>query len=185
MSVDLARLMADAIGALEEAHLDYALMGGGARNAYAEPRATRDVDFVVAVDETKHPALVDALARRGFVAATSTGERDEIPDLTLFRDPEGRRIDVLFAHTDFERSALARSRPQEPYEGVVTPVVSVEDLVVYKLLADRPHDRADIEDVIGAVRARGGSVDWSYIEAWCDAWEIRARLERLRRALAP
>lgn len=62
MSVDLARLLVDAIGALEEAQLPHALMGGGARNAYAEPRATRDVDFVVAVDPTKHRALVDALA---------------------------------------------------------------------------------------------------------------------------
>jgi hypothetical protein len=63
VSVDLARLMADAIGALDEAGVAHALMGGGARNAYAEPRATRDVDFVVEVDPSKHGAARAAAAR--------------------------------------------------------------------------------------------------------------------------
>jgi predicted nucleotidyltransferase len=185
MSVDLPRLLADAIEALDEAGLEHAVMGGCARNAYAEPRATKDVDLVVAVDSDKHAKLLEALERRGFRPMTSVGDDEaSVPDLTLFRDAEGRRIDALFAHTDFERSALRRSRPDEPYEGIVAPVISAEDLLVYKILADRPQDRVDIQDVVRAVRARGGSIDWAYVEEWCDAWEVRGRLDRLRRELS-
>ena len=180
MSLDLSRLLRDGIEALEEAGLAHAVMGGCARNAYAEPRATKDVDFVAEVEAQKHPKLLRALARRGFSVATSVGGHEPVPDLTLFRDAAGRRLDVLFAHTDFERSALERSGPGEPYAGLVVAVVTPEDLVVYKVLADRPQDRADIQAVVRAVEARGGAIDWAYVERWCDAWEVRGRLDRLR-----
>ncbi|MGE0790243.1 MAG: nucleotidyl transferase AbiEii/AbiGii toxin family protein [Sandaracinaceae bacterium] len=181
--MDLQRLLLDAIESLAEAGLEHALMGGGARNAYAEPRATKDVDFVVAVDPSRLRTLRDALARRGFSESTRVGGDDPVPDLVLFRDAEGRRIDLLFAHTDFERSALARRNPRELAEHVVVPVVTPEDLIVYKILADRPQDRVDIQDVVRAVEARGGIVDWTYVEGWCDAWEVGERLARVRAGL--
>ncbi len=137
-------------------------MGGG------EPRATKDLDLVVAADATKYDALVAGLARRGFHPATSVGGGDHpVPDLVLYRDARGRRIDILFAHTDFEVSALARRSLGEPYAGVVVPVVSVEDLLVYKLLADRAQDRADLEHVVRARVRAGAPIDWPYVEAWC------------------
>ena len=183
MNDDLAALLRDALGALDEAGLDRALIGGCARNAYAEPRATKDVDLVVEVDESKLATFEAALARRGFTAATRVGAAGGVPDLALYRDAAGRRVDVLFAHTDFEREALARSRAGTPFAGITLPVVTAEDLIVYKVLADRPQDRADVHDVVRAVRARGHELDWSRVEAWCDAWEVRPRLERLRAEL--
>jgi predicted nucleotidyltransferase len=184
VSTELPDLLRDAIAALDEAELDFAVMGGCARNAYAEPRATRDVDLVVAVDLDKHARLIEAMARRGFTAATTVASDEGVPDLTLFRDDAGRRLDLLFAHTDFERAALDRSRAAEPLAGVSAPVISVEDLIVYKLLADRPQDRVDVQDVVRAVEARGGAIDWDYVQGWCDAWEVRGRLERARSASA-
>lgn len=185
MTADLSRLLRDAVAALEEAGLSFAVMGGCARNAYAEPRGTKDVDLVVAADATRYPRIVQALADRGFYAASTVGGggEDAVPDLTLNRDADGRRIDLLFAHTEFERGALERSQRQEPFAGISVPVVSVEDLIIYKVLADRPQDRVDIGDVVRATEARGGVVDWSHVERWCDAWEVRPRLDRLRASL--
>ncbi len=107
----------------------------------------------------------------------------EVPDLVLYRDAAGRRIDVLFAHTDFERSALSRRRTLTPFGETTAQVVSVEDLVVYKLIADRPQDRADIAAVVEAQQVRGEPIDWAYVERWCDAWEVRDRLSALRAEL--
>jgi hypothetical protein len=47
---DVRQLLLDAGSALETAGIAYAVIGGCARNAYAEPRATKDVDFVAAGD---------------------------------------------------------------------------------------------------------------------------------------
>lgn len=182
MSTDgIPALLTEARSAIEEAGLAFAVIGGCARNAYAEPRATKDVDFVVEVDERRYPKLVDALARRGFACATTVADGTHaVPDLALYRDPEGRRVDILFAHTELERAALARSEPREPYAGVVLAVVSPEDLLVYKLVADRPQDRADIAAVLATFAIAGRAIDWPYVERWCDVWDVRPRLDRLR-----
>lgn len=182
VSIDgIPALLRDASSAVEEAGLAFAVIGGCARNAYAEARATKDVDFVVEVDERRYPDLVAALARRGFTCATEVADGTHaVPDLALYRDPEGRRVDILFAHTELERAALARSESREPYAGVRLAVVSPEDLIVYKLVADRPQDRADIAAVLATLSIAGRAIDWPYVERWCDIWEVRPRLERLR-----
>jgi len=150
-------LLREARAAIEEAGLAFAVIGGCARNAYAEARATKDVDFVVEVDEGRYPELVDALARRGFRCATAVADGTHaVPDLALYREP------------------------REPYAGVVLPVVSPEDLLVYKLVADRPQDRADIAAVLATFAIAGRPIDWPYVERWCDVWDVRPRLERLR-----
>lgn len=184
MTADVAALLQEALAAVRESGMACAVMGGCARNAYAEPRATKDVDLVVEVAEANHPALVRNLERRGFRSATSVGGEGGVPDLTLFRDDRGRRIDLLFAHTDFEREALRRAVTREPFRGLSATVITVEDLIIYKVLADRPQDRVDVRDVVGATRARGQDIDWDYVEGWCDAWEVRGRLDRIRRELA-
>lgn len=177
----LPQLLRDAAAALDEAGLAWALIGGCARNAYAEPRATRDVDLVVEVDARRQAKLDAALAARGLVPATRVGESDDaVPDLVLYRDPDGRRLDVLFAHTAFEQSALARRRRLVPFANTEAAVVSAEDLIVYKLLADRPQDRADIVAVVRTLNLQGKPLDWTYVDEWCATWEVGDRFERLR-----
>ncbi len=149
----------------------------------AEPRATRDVDFVVEVDVEQLRSLEAALADCGFTAATRVGGDEPVPDLVLYRDPMGRRIDLLFAHTAFERSALRRAAVKPAHLERSAPVVTPEDFIVYKVLADRPQDRVDILDVVRAVEADGASIDWEYVERWCAAWDVAARLQRTRREL--
>ena len=181
----IATLLDDAIAILNEAGVPWAVMGGCARNAYAEPRATKDVDFVLEADPAGFAALEVALQRAGFHRASAVSEPGEpVPDLALYRDAAGRRIDVLFAHTAFERSALQRRRSQTPDGQSATHVVSPEDLIVYKLIADRPQDRADIVAVIEAQRIRGAVLDWAYIEHWSGAWDVLERLHKLRAELS-
>lgn len=181
---NVAKLLDDAIAILNEAGLSWAVMGGCARNAYAEPRATKDVDFVVEADPQRFDGLERALLRAGFRQASAVTEPGEpVPDLVLYRDAAGRRIDILFAHTTFEQSALNRRIALAPFEGTQAHVVSVEDLIVYKVLADRPQDRADIAAVVEAQRVRDVPIDWSYVEKWCEAWDAAERLATLREDL--
>jgi hypothetical protein len=184
VSDPIPTLLAEADGALRAAGVRAAVIGGCARNAWAEVRPTKDVDFVVEVSEGKYPDLVKSLASIGFRRASAVGGAPGVvPDLELFRDASGRRIDLLYAHTDFERSALTRAEVREPYAGVSLPVCSPEDLVVYKLLAGRPQDLLDIQAMMAALTSGNRPVDWAYVERWADVWEIREPLDRLRASL--
>jgi hypothetical protein len=67
---------------------------------------------------------------------------DAFPDIEIFRSEqaEPRQVDLLIAKTPFEEDVLRRA----PFIEVGTlqaPVASAEDLIVYKLLADRPRGR--------------------------------------------
>ena len=181
----IPRLLVDALTVLTEAGADAALIGGCARNSYAEVRPTKDVDFVVGVDASGYPRLVAAARAHGFTRGTAVGAvPGQVPDLELFRDASGRRIDFLYAHTDFERSALSRAETREPY-GTPVRVASPEDLIVYKLLAGRPQDRLDILAMLSALAIDPPrAIDWPYVERWCREWDALAALERLHQDLA-
>ena len=63
------------------------------------------------------------------------------------------------------------------------PVVSPEDLVVYRLLADRPRDREDVRAVLRTQARTARAFDWGHVERWAGFWQIGDRLDRLRASL--
>jgi len=164
------------------AHHDCAIIGGCARNAYAPPRATKDVDLAVRLDEAAFSAVRGAFAEQGFhlVTEVRAEESSAVPDVALFRDEKGARIDLLIAKTDFELEAIARRiRPSKPGS---LAIVTVEDLLVYKLIAGRTRDLADAEEVVRTQVLAGRRIDWSHVERWCTEWGLEDRLDALRRA---
>ncbi len=182
MNRSLERLLVLAARALAASRVEFAVIGGCARNAYAPPRATRDVDVSIAADSAAWDRVVEELARAGFTprTAVSADRSDSVPDVALFRDPGGGRIDILVAKTDFERRALARRVSQLRVAEQDLPIVTPEDLIVFKLIAGRSRDLADAEEVTRTLTEAGRKLDWRYVKRWCERWEILERLDRLR-----
>ena len=69
--------------------------------------------------------------------------------------PSGFPLDLVLASPGLDEEFLARARWLD-LGGVEAPVVSVEDLVVMKVLAGR---RKDLEDVRGVLAAQGDLVE--------------------------
>jgi predicted nucleotidyltransferase len=178
-------LVALAAAVLESCNVKFALIGGCARNVYAPPRATRDVDLSVALDATQLQAVEQAFAHHQFVPATtvSADPADAVPDLILFQSPTSERIDLLIVKTEFEESALQRAQRTPAYGLPQLPVVTAEDLIVFKLLASRPRDLADTEEVARSQERAGRALDWLYIEKHCTDWGVDAQLAALRKRL--
>ena len=157
MSAGVERLLEVAFAALSEARVEFALIGACARNLYAEPRATRDVDLAVTADPAAYVRVVAAFAARGFAVGATVGDKEDVqPDLVHFRDAagdRGDRIDILFAKTSFEREALARRIAGLTVGETRFPAVTPEDLVIYKLIAARPQDLLDAEEVAATMAA--------------------------------
>jgi hypothetical protein len=183
VTADLDALLTIAERTLAEVEVRHALIGGCARNLYAPPRGTRDVDLAVIADRIAYDRIAALLRGAGFVRVTvvTADPHGDVPDVALFSDDSGGRIDLLFAHTDFEQGAIERATPVR-FESlaIVVPVVSLEDLIVYKLLAARPRDLVDVEEIVRAQSAVGRVVDWKQVEEECAHWDALSILTQVR-----
>jgi len=118
------------VDALERAELHWCAIGGIAVNHWAaEPMVTRDVDFVVAVDEIDR--AVSALEAVGF-----TAERHEWS--VNFR---GRsQVSLQLSTEDFYRDFPSRAVPADVH-GILLRVASIDDALAGKIKAWRTPER--------------------------------------------
>lgn len=181
MNDDPLDLLRRVVRACEEASVQYAIIGAVARNAWAPPRATTDIDLAVAVDPTSYAALTAALAACDITIrrTLSSEPTADVPDLVLLEGPPGllRRLDFLIARTAFERDAIAQS--VEVDLGVRCRVVRPEHLIVYKLIAGRPRDFDDAAEVMRTRALAGAPVDEEIIRRWSEEWGIADRVDQL------
>jgi predicted nucleotidyltransferase len=179
--VNLAAALAAVASAAEQPGR-FAVIGAVARNAWAPPRATTDLDLAVLGDEQLLDRIGAALVALGYqvVREQRADPADTLPDMRVFRreDAELRQVDLLVAKTDFESEVLRRAEPIA-IGSTEVPVASPEDLIVYKLLADRSRDREDIRAITRTLDRAGRRLDWEYVERWSRFWGIEERLRRL------
>lgn len=183
--MSLEQALRRTVDRLEAESVPYALIGALARNAWARPRASTDVDFALAASPQQLTALREALVQDGFTLLRThvIDAQDELPDILFLRSPEGVRVDLLVAKTPFEQEAVSR-RVTTRVAGATCWVVTPEDLVVYKLVAGRTRDLADAEEVARERAAAGEPLDWSHIARWTAEFGYEDRLERLRAKLS-
>src|SRR5438876_1831220 len=106
--------------------LRWALMGALAASRYRRSaRLTTDADLLVEVAD----GVAEAFENQGY-DVRAAGEDERRPDMLLVRG-KGDRIDLLFATVEYLREALRRA---------VDGTITVEDVIVQKLIAWRPRD---------------------------------------------
>jgi predicted nucleotidyltransferase len=136
----------------------WALVGGLAVSARAEPRTTRDVDLVVAVSgDSQAEKLVLALRSRGYTLVEHL-EQDAAGRLATVRfiapgeDEEGVLVDLLFASSGVEPEIVAQAEELEIAAGIALPIATTGHLIALKLLARddrfRPQDFDDLKALL-------------------------------------
>jgi hypothetical protein len=187
MSRDPLGALRALIDALGEVGAAYAVIGAVARNAWAPPRATADLDCAVSVEGGQFAELLRALTRRGFsVRRTVVADpTDPLPDVVLLDHPGMlvRRTDLLIAKTPFEREAVSEALQRDI--GIACRVVRPEHLIVYKLIAHRPRDLADVEEIIRTRAMAREPVDLEVVRRWGVEWGVDAALDALLAQLRP
>ena len=151
MTADLAviaalRALSDA---LEELGAPAMVIGGIAVIARGVPRTTLDIDATVWAAHLDLYRAVEVFGRHGFAPRVADArlfaEAHQV--ILLQHEASGTPLDVALARLPFEREALARAEPVD-FGGPTLPVITVEDLVVYKAVAWRERDRSDIERLL-------------------------------------
>jgi len=187
-AIDIALKVARA---LTSVGAEYFLGGSLASSLQGEPRATNDIDFVIALPVGLTKALRDALGSDFEV------DTDMLRDAVLharsanaFYLPVVTKIDFFGrGYEPFDESEFSRRRPVVVRASGETIVVkSAEDTVLRKLLWFREGggvSEKQWRDIVSVLRISGASMDDAYLTSWGSRLELEALLQRAREARSP
>lgn len=117
---------------------------------------TTDADLLISTDE----GVAEAFRSEGYEVLESA-DVGEPPHLLAIRG-RGVKIDLLVARTPYQELALTRA---------IGGVLTVEDVIIHKLIAWRARDRDDIDSILASDEA----FDEAYIRLHAADWEVEER----------
>jgi hypothetical protein len=178
---EIERALLAAVELLERHRLGYAVIGGLALAQWGVARATRDVDFKIAVPDTNYGRVRETLE-----AAFPEPGRPALPPNPLIVSvrAQGVIVDFLLALPGYDTDVVERAVAR-PVGGRDVRFARAEDLIVQKIIAGRDRDWLDVEALL---EARRGELDLAYVESWAeqfaDALDRPEILSRLRALVA-
>lgn len=170
----MADPLADLAAVLERAGIPYAVIGAHAVNVWIEPRFTADIDVAVQASADDLERLRALLKEHGYTVAREFGGMlPSGPDIIRCVASDGVSVVKLqIAKSMLQREIIRRAISAG---SGAARVATVEDLIVMKLIADRPKDHVDLMGLIALP-----DIDWEYIEHWAREWDVLDRLRRVR-----
>jgi hypothetical protein len=101
----------DLLAAFESEGLRFLLIGGYAVSYHGQPRATKDIDFFVSVDEVNRKRLAAALAKFGVGKDVVDAARSLVESEIVYFGVKPLRVDILGSASGIEfESAHAHTK---------------------------------------------------------------------------
>jgi hypothetical protein len=176
------QVLLDMVGVCEEGDFTYAVMGGLAVRVHGIPRPTYDVDFQLTVHEEQLSRFVALVEQRDYTISEQyvAGWRDRVGGMPLIKlktymaGGHSIDVDIFISETSFQFSTMKR-RVRLELEGQSMWFVSAEDLILLKLLANRPRDIGDITDIL----FMQGELDEAYMQKWSRPLGVESQLAKV------
>ena len=157
---DLYALAARLSAEFREAGIPHAISGSIAMAAHGYVRGTLDIDVLVVTSALSLPATFEVVRRHGFVGE----DRDLITSIRERSVAALRRgsisVEILTPVLPYHRTLIDRA-VRFDVQGVAVPFVSLDDLIVLKMLWRRAKDFADVHALAALGRGR---IDVGYVE---------------------
>jgi len=175
--LSIAVLVSARLTALGITHM---LSGSAALSVHAEPRMSRDVDFVVDLGSFQVPRFVAAFSPDFYVDESVVREAVLARDFfNLVHEATGWKVDVVVAKEDSYRQLELARRIEARIGDAVVPVVSREDLILAKLWWSKDTaselQRRDVSNLI----ASAPTLDRPYLDRWAKHLGVDAQLIEL------
>jgi hypothetical protein len=135
----------DLFAELNDAGVEYLLVGGYALAFHAVPRFTKDLDVWVNATQANAARVHSALARFGAPLEQLRPSDLERPGIVFQIGIPPNRIDVLTAIDGVEFAEAWPERLTTAYGGQSVPVISRRHLIANKRASGRPQDLVDAE----------------------------------------
>ncbi|HEX7858855.1 MAG TPA: hypothetical protein VF773_00870 [Verrucomicrobiae bacterium] len=172
--IDITR---DVAQRFESAGIPYMLTGSMAMNFYAQPRMTRDVDFVVKIAAVDVPTVLQVFQNDYYISPEAV--RSSVIHRSLFNAIHNEsviKVDcVIQKDSPYRRLEFERRRQVEVKSDLIW-IVSKEDLIVSKLFwANDSNSELQQRDVKNLVAT---GCDYAYIDKWAAELGLSAIWER-------
>lgn len=143
------------VAVLDDAGIEYLMMGGIASSCLGRERWTHDIDLFTRPAEALR--ALDALGRAGF-------ETEETYPEWLFKaGRDGQLVDIIFCSAGGVTvdSEMVRRAPTSTFMGRQVRTVPAEDLIVIKALVAAEHAPRHWYDALAILAA--AEIDWEYL----------------------
>jgi hypothetical protein len=170
--------------ALEAAGVPHMLTGSFASSFHGAPRATQDIDIVIAPSReqllaliAQFPADMYYVSRDAALEALARHDQFNVIDLAT-----GWKVDFIMRKPRaFSREEFERRRPADLSGVVEMNVASAEDILLAKLeWAKRGGSARQIEDAAGIIRLQGERLDTAYVQRWVAALGLHEQWQAAR-----
>ena len=153
LAFDLIDELSLVIAAFDAAAIPYAVCGGLALGILGYPRATIDIDLLIANEDlvAAKAAVIGAgfdIPARQMVFGLRSGKRREVHRLSKLQ-PDGAMLTVDLLLAGEELAEVFETRISVPWQGRTIWVVTREGLATMKRLAGRPRDLSDLATLEG------------------------------------
>ena len=133
----------DFIKSLNEHNVKYILLGGWAVGIYGNPRVTKDIDFLIAIDNQNIESLQHALLDFGAPTVENSVFQNVGNVFRLGRSPV--QIDIINLADGIDFNSCYETRNIISIDDMEISVISKQDLINNKRASGRYQDLADIE----------------------------------------
>jgi hypothetical protein len=147
---------------LRQNHIPHFVMGGLANAIWGRPRTTLDADLKILVAWDELPDLVQALGKQFQFRVDDPLTFAQEMLVLLLQSASGIPLDLVVGLLPYEEVAAARAQTVT-INAVSFPVCTAEDLIVHKVISERPQDWLDIE---GVLQRQAGQLDINYLNEW-------------------
>jgi hypothetical protein len=160
----------------EQAGIPFMLTGSMAMNYYAQPRMTRDIDVVAAIEAKDIESILRLFSGDYYVSAESVRESVARESMfNLIHLESVIKVDcIVRKSSEYRRTEFARRQPIKVLD-FTTWIVSKEDLIISKLFwAKDSHSELQLRDVKNLLAA---GFDAAYLKRWTPALELDKLLQ--------
>lgn len=157
---------------LDNAGIEYMLVGGLAVGIWGEPRATVDIDFLVSFKVNDFAVLSNKINDSDKFIFTHAKPMT-FAKISLLRATLKSNIDVfvdfMFADDAFQKEALRR-RQTINIADLTVNIPTPEDLILLKLISGREQDILDAKKVF---RLQRDHLDMQYMQSWAEKLHVQ------------
>jgi hypothetical protein len=179
-------LLARVVQTLDRLGVEYMVTGSVASSFQGEPRATHDIDLVVALPPAAAAALAAAFPPPDYylpedVIAEAIRNRSSFNLLAI---NEGDKVDFwLLTDEPFDRSRFTRRRRKE-FGGVPLTIQAPEDTILSKLRWAELSggSKRQFTDALGVFEVQREALDQIYLDTWARELGVEELLRQLRAA---
>ena len=166
---------------LNRQDIPYMLSGSVSSSLHGHPRATKDVDIVIAPTEEQILNFANMLGERYYVNLDAV--RYAFAHNLMFNvidNESGWKADFIirkdrpFSHREFERKCTAKIKKLDVW------VTSPEDTILSKLeWAKNSHSEQQFRDALGVAVVQWHRLDMDYLHKWAEELQVASSLELL------